>query len=610
MQNDLFGGGKTTTQTEKYETYDGNKTTYKTILTEAGLMGLRESLRGVEKVAFDTETTGVNSMTADLVGVSLSVSGYQGWYIAVNSRYLTLSKIVKYLRPILEDPDRLKIAHNFKYDYQILKRHGIHLTGKLFDTMVAGYLLDNSQRLKMDTMAKKYLGYDPISIDNLLTGNRTMADVPIDEVSTYACEDTDITYRLYEKLRPMLIADGLAPLAAKIEFPCIYPVSDMEMNGIKLDVPFLTDFSAELVDKISTAEHAMYDKVGYEFNPRSPQQVGEALYKKLNYPIVERTKTGNPGTGESVLKKLQLRDGHEDGLPGLILNYRKLEKLRGTYVDALPGKVLSQTGRLHTSFNMTITDTGRLSSSNPNLQNIPARWKLGNRVREAFVAPEGYTLLGADYSQMELRIIAAISKDPIMLDIFNSDGDIHQELADEIGESRDTAKTINYAIPYGAGAPKIASELGISTQAAQNILDRVFARFSGYEWFINTQTAFAKKHGFVKTLYGRRRYLPDIKSKNKYKRFAAERQAVNMPIQGTSADIMKLALINVHNWIRESGVDAKLLLQIHDEMILEVPETGYEHIESKVVEIMRTSADIGVDLKVDSGVGDNWAVGH
>lgn len=608
-QADLFGGGKEKKKSD-FESYNGDDVDYKMVSTKKELSDMCHELAQAKKLAFDTETSSLNPITTTLVGVSFSTRAGNGWYIPTNSRGLSHSQIVSAIKPILESPDSLKIAHNFKFDYKVLHFTGdIKVNGPVFDTGVAAYLINNSQKIKMDEVSKKYLNYEPISITNFLQKGRTMLDIPPSEVSTYACEDTDVTYRLYEKLRPILIEDGLAKLAGEIEFPSIYALCEMEINGIEIDMGFINEFSKELTKRLYKAERDMYEKVGYKFNPNSPNQVGQALYEDLNFPVIERTKTGNKATGADVLKKLAKMRG-DDSFPDLILKYRQHEKLRSTYVDALPKKIEPSTGRIHTSFNNVFTDTGRLSSSNPNLQNIPNRWDFGRQVRRAFVASDGYLLLNADYSQMELRIIAAISQDPVMLEVFNSGGDIHQRLADEIGESRDVAKTVNYAIPYGAGGPKIAATLGKSTRYGNRLIEKVFDRFKGMKWYIDHMKDFAKKHGYVQTIYGRRRYLPKIKSKNKWKRLHAERQAVNMPIQGASADIMKKAMIDVHNWIHLNDVDCNMLLQVHDELVMEVPEDDYSTIQKQVEHLMRTAADIGVDLTVDSGVAKDWSEGH
>jgi len=443
-----------------------------------------------------------------------------------------------------------------------------------------------------------------------------MFDVPIDEVSIYACEDADITYRLYVYLKDILRDEGMETLAYDMEFPVTKILSKMELAGVKLNTEFLDGYSEELNEMLDNIKQEMFEMAGQEFNPNSYLQVGEILYDVLGLPVIEKTDSGNRATGEDVLNKLK----HHHEFPKLLLKYRSVDKLNGTYVEPLPTKVNLFTGRLHTSLNQTITDTGRLSSSNPNLQNIPIRSELGRKVRKAFVAEEGKMLINADYSQMELRILASICQDENMLKIFREGKDIHSGTASEIfnipieevdhDTQRYEAKTINYAIPYGADYPKIARELEISESKAQVLLDSYFKKFPRIKEYINEKKRFVKKHGYVETRLGRRRYLPDIHAGNKWKRLSAERQAVNMPIQGESADIIKLAMINIDKWLQKSDFCATLLLQVHDELIIEVARKEAKQVGEKAIELMANAHDIGVPLDVDYGISKTWYEGH
>lgn len=616
LQADLFGAELyEEPELESFHEFNSEFVDYTLVDTEEKLQNLVDILGRCDRFAFDTETTGLDPYEDDLLGISLSTDQGVAWYAPVKNSSLSKGKIMDALRPFFESDEFAKIAHNYKFDHKVLHWNGIEVDGTVFDTMVAGYLIDHDQPLKMDTLAKKYLDYKPISIDSLFANHESLETVPVGQVSIYACEDADITYRLFEHLNQKLKDEGMARLAYEVELPTTQILARMEVNGVKINKEFMYSYLDELQDMIDESRSKMFNMAGHEFNPNSYLQVGEVMYDEIGLPVIEKTDSGNRATGEDVLKKL--KDRHD--FPKELLEYRKISKLHGTYVKPIPEKVNEHTGRLHTEFNQTRTATGRLSSKEPNLQNIPIRTELGRKVRKAFVAPEGKYLMSADYSQMELRIIASICQDPNMLEIFRQGKDIHSGTASEIygvdiedvtEDQRYQAKTINYALPYGADYPKIARELEISENDAQVLLDSYFRKFPKMKEYINRQHAFVKKHGYVETRFGRRRYLPEINSSNQWKRYSAQRQAVNMPIQGESADIMKLAMINVSDWIQNMDYDVQMLLQIHDEILFEIPKENADIVSGRIVSLMENAHDIGVPLTVDHGMSKTWFEGH
>jgi DNA polymerase-1 len=581
---------------------------------------MAEKLQGKQQFCFDTETDGTDMMHSRLVGISLaSVSG-EACYIPLNiDGAPPEEEAIKILQPLFEDENSLKIAHNFKFDYIMLNRAGLEIEGPVFDTMLGGYLLDASQKLNMDAMAKKYLNYEPISIKELIGDGKkqkTMDKILPQEITPYACEDADITLCLYEELKPKLKEDELENIAEIIEFPLIKVLAGMEMKGIRVDREKLEEFSAELADDLVALKEDIYAKAGAEFNINSPKQLGEILFEAMNLPAGKKTKTGQYSTAEAVLKKLAVN--YE--MPALILEYRALSKLKSTYVDALPKLIDNDTGRIHTDFNQSVAATGRLSSSHPNLQNIPIRTERGREIRKAFVADEGFKLLSADYSQVELRIIAAIAEDENMISAFKNDEDIHARAAKEIfscnsieevsREQRSKAKQVNYGIPYGVSAYGLASRLGIPNSEGQGLIDQYFERFPGILDYIEQTKQFAKEHGYVKTLMGRRRYIPRINSLNWNTRSFAERMAVNMPIQGTAADIIKQAMIDINEFIRGENLETRMLLQVHDELVFEIPESEQAFIPEKLKELMENAYGLSVPLKVEMGMADNWLEAH
>jgi DNA polymerase-1 len=605
---------------EQPDCYDEKNVSYELVDGKEQLVELAEKLNGTNFLCFDTETDGTDMMQSRLAGISLaSVSG-AAWYIPLNCEEgLPEDEVLKVLQPVFNDENSLKIAHNFKFDYIMLNRAGLDIEGPVFDTMLAGYLLDASQKLNMDAMAKKYLNYAPISIKELIgdgKNQKTMDQIPAQEITLYACEDADITLCLYEKLKPLLKDDELEKIAESIEFPLVKILADMEMKGVLVDRKKLEEFSETLADDLVAIRKDIYEKAGTDFNINSPKQLGEVLFEIMNLPAGKKTKTGQYSTAETVLTKLAAK--YE--MPALILEYRALSKLKSTYVDALPKLIDKNTGRIHTDFNQSVAATGRLSSSHPNLQNIPIRTERGREIRKAFIADEGFQLLSADYSQVELRIIAAIAEDENMISAFKNGEDIHARAAKEVfdlnsiedvsREQRSKAKQVNYGIPYGVSAYGLSSRLGISKSEGQELIDQYFERFPGILNYIEETEKFAREYGYVKTLMGRRRYIPGINSRNWSTRSFAERMAVNMPIQGTAADIIKQAMIDIYEFIRDENLKTRMLLQVHDELVFEVPETEQESVPKKLKEMMETAYDLSVPLKVEMGMADNWLKAH
>ena len=620
-QGDLFGGSMPAQAKKSHtESYNADNVSYEYVDNAEHLKNLVEKFRGSERICFDTETDGTDMMQSKIVGMSLSTTAGSAYYIPLNVEGgIAETDALKIVQPLFDNPQSLKIAHNFKFDYIMLRRAGLKIKGPVFDTMIAGYLLDASQKLKMDTLAKKYLNYEPISIEKLIGSGKkqkTMDQIPPEQVTTYACEDADITLRLYEVLHKMLEKDELSDIAEELEFPLMEVLADMEMKGVLVDKEMLGKFSKTLRDDLIALEKEIYGKAGTEFNINSPKQLGEILFDKMDLPAGKKTKTGQYSTAEAVLTKLAAKYQ----MPDLILEYRALSKLKSTYVDALPKLIDEDTGRIHTDFNQSVAATGRLSSSNPNLQNIPIRTKRGREIRKAFIAEDGFKLLSSDYSQVELRVIASIAEDENMMQAFKNDEDIHSRTAKEIfsldsldevnADHRRKAKEVNFGIPYGVSAYGLASRLGISNEEGKEMIDQYFERFPGILEYINETKQFAKEHGYVKTLMGRRRYIPQINSSNWNVRGFAERTAINMPIQGTAADIIKKAMIDIHNFIEKENLDTRMLLQVHDELIFEVPKAEQDTVPAKLKELMETAFKLSVPLKVEMGLADNWLDAH
>jgi DNA polymerase I len=604
---DLFAANK------KAASYKANEVEYRLLDNEVDLLAYLESVDLSRPLVVDTETDSADPLSANLVGIAMTQESHKAVYIPFNPEWNIA------LEQILGSTELLVIAHNYKFDYAVLQRHGIELSGKIFDTMIAAYLIDSDQRLKMDELSLRYLQYEPIPITELIgkgKGQLTMADVPMEALVPYACEDADITFRLYTIFSEKLERDGLHEVAFNLDFPLSRVLARMEATGIALDTNLLKEFSAALSEDMLRLKSAIFDQCGEEFNLNSPAQLGIILFDKLGLPAGKKTKTGKYSTNEAVLSKL----AHVHKVPEQVLEYRSLAKLQSTYADALPSLLSPFSHRLHTDYNQCVAATGRLASSNPNLQNIPIRTSRSREIRKAFIPKEGYKIFSADYSQVELRIIAHISEDPDMIQAFKSGEDIHARTAKEIfsldsldqvtSDHRRKAKEVNFGIPYGLSAYGLAQNLGISNGEAKEMIDAYFGRFPKISSYIESAKEFVKQHGYVKTLMGRRRYLPDIESSNWNARAFAERAAINMPIQGTAADIIKVAMLSIDQWIRDENVQSRMLLQVHDELIFELHEEEKDWVPTTIVEKMEQAIELLVPLKVEWGIGDHWLAAH
>ncbi|WP_340102650.1 DNA polymerase I [Rhodohalobacter sp. 8-1] len=615
-QGTLFGGE----DNRGPETLDEAAVNYSTAVTEVEIKNVVKQLKEAKELSFDTETDSKDPIVANLVGLSLSAKAGVAFYIPINvDGALPEKEVLELVEPLLTNPKSLKIAQNFKYDYLVLLRAGLKVEGPVFDTMVAGYLLDASQKIGMNALAKTYLNYEPVSIETLIgkgKSQKSMDELPYDEIADYACEDADVTYQLWNVLKDKLDEDELTKIAKDLEFPLIRVLAHMEKKGVSVDVEMLEQFSEELTKDLEELEKEIFEISGEEFNLNSPKQLGEVLFDKLDLPAGKKTKTGQYSTNESVLTKLAV----EYEIPAMVLDYRSLSKLRSTYVDALPKLVNEESGRIHTELNQTVAATGRLSSSNPNLQNIPIRTKRGREIRKAFVPADGFKILAADYSQVELRVIASISGDENMTQAFKNGEDIHSRTAKEVfglesiedvtSDQRRKAKEVNFGIPYGVSAYGLASRLGISNEEGKEMIDQYFERFPGIQTYIDDTVKKAKDNGYVTTLLGRRRYIPDINSRNWNVRGFAERTAINMPIQGTAADIIKLAMIQIDDFLGNSDLKSRMLLQVHDELIFEIHEDEINELPEKLKGMMENAYTLDVPLDVEIGLADNWLDAH
>ena len=599
---------------------------YEIILEKEQLAAWIERLGEAESFAFDTETTSLDYMQADLVGVSFAVRSGEAAYVPCGHDYdgapkqLTREYLLAALRPLLEDPKSLKIGQNLKYDMSVLARAGIELQGVAFDTMLESYVLDSTAtRHDMDSLALKYLSHRTIHFEEVAgkgAKQLTFNQVPLDKAGPYAAEDADVTLRLHQTLWPRLQDETrLARLFQEIEMPLVPVLSRIERNGVLVDRGMLEAQSVELAASMKHIAAEAYEAAGEEFNLASPKQIQAILFEGLGLPVLEKTPKGQPSTAESVLQEL----AHEYPLPKLILEYRGMSKLKSTYTDALPARIDPETGRVHTSYRQAVASTGRLSSTDPNLQNIPVRTPEGRRIRQAFVAPAGSVILAADYSQIELRIMAHLSGDQRLLEAFESGEDIHRATAAEVfgvapekvsDDERRSAKAINFGLIYGMSAFGLARQLGVPRREAQAYVDLYFSRYPGVKQFMDDTKERARDCGFVETVFGRRLYLPEIKSRNAARRQYAERTAINAPMQGTAADIIKRAMITLDRWLAESGTTVRMIMQVHDELVFEVAEDSSADLQAVVVAQMEAAADLSVPLKVDVGVGKNWDEAH
>ncbi|MDQ0969117.1 DNA polymerase-1 [Flavobacterium sp. W4I14] len=632
-QTDLFGNqaGEAIQYTNTLEeepaeklpakTIENTEHDYQLVDTAEQRADLIKLLLAEKRISFDTETTGTDANMADLVGLSFSIKPGTGYYIPVPAVREEAQVIVDEFRVVLENEDIEKIGQNTKYDILVLKWYGVQVKGKLFDTMLAHYLIDPDTRHGMDVLSENYLGYSPISITKLIgakgKNQGTMRDVPVIDVVDYAAEDADVTLQLAHIFEPKLKELNAAKLAEEIENPLVYVLADIEKEGVRIDIETLKAYSKELETEIIKFEQNVYDKAGVKFNLASPKQLGEVLFDKLQLdPKAKKTKTGQYQTGEDVLMALASKsDIVQD-----ILDFRQLQKLKSTYVDALPLMVNSKTGRVHTSYNQAVAATGRLSSNNPNLQNIPIRTERGREVRKAFIArDENHILLSADYSQIELRIIAEISKEENMLDAFNKGIDIHTATAAKVygvsieevdGTQRRNAKAVNFGIIYGQSAFGLSQNLGIPRKEAAEIIEQYFAQYPGIKRYMSDTMNFARENGFVETIMGRRRYLRDINSANQTVRGFAERNAINAPIQGSAADMIKIAMINIHKEMKAQNLQSTMTMQVHDELVFDVLRTEKEAMKAIIQDKMANAIKLTVPIVVEIGEGDNWLAAH
>ncbi|WP_312697255.1 DNA polymerase I [Sphingobacterium mizutaii] len=574
-----------------------------------------------ESFCFDTETTGLDALQAELVGISFSTKAFEGYYIPVSADQAEAQKTVDIFKGLFENENIKKIGQNLKYDILLLSRYGVDVKGEFFDTMLAHYLIDPDTRHNMDYLSETYLNYTPVSITELIgtkgKNQGNMRDVDVELVKEYACEDADITLQLKNKLAPLLEETSTLDLAQKVEFPLLKVLAEVERNGVKIDVDTLHQFSTEIERDVKVLEQQIYEKAGVTFNIASPKQLGEVLFDKLQLdPKAKKTKTGQYKTGEDVLLAL----ANKSDIVQDILDFRQLQKLKSTYVDALPNLINPNTGLIHTSYNQAVAATGRLSSTNPNLQNIPIRTERGRGVRKAFISRnDNWTLLSADYSQIELRIMAELSQDVNMLEAFKQGLDIHKATAarvysvslDEVNsDMRRNAKAVNFGIIYGQSAFGLSQNLGISRKEAAEIIDQYFTQYTGIRKYMGEVIEFAKENGYVETILKRRRYLRDINSANMTVRGFAERNAINAPIQGSAADLIKIAMINIQKDIAEKGLEGKMIMQVHDELVFDVPNHEIDEFKAIIENRMKNAIEMQVPIEIEIGEGKNWLEAH
>jgi DNA polymerase-1 len=642
VQTDLFGNiieppapktsaAKTTAPADDEETVgqadkniNNTPHNYTAVTDEAGIKDLVQMLSQYNEICFDTETTGIDANLAELVGLSFSVTPGEAYYIPCPPDHQRAKELLALFQPVFSDPDKIWIGQNTKYDLLVLKWYGVELPGKLFDTMLAHYVIEPDGKRSMDLLSNKYLSYEPVHIEELIgkkgKSQGNMRDVELDKITDYAAEDADITLQLKNTFTPLLATKEVQKVFEEVESPLVKVLVDMEFEGIKIDEPFLNDYSRQLEKDAKVAEENVYAKAGVRFNLASPKQLGEVLFDKLKLdPSAKKTKTGQYQTGEDVLLKLAARGNEivED-----ILTFRELTKLKSTYVDALPQLVNPKTGRVHTTYGQAVAVTGRLASNNPNLQNIPVRTDRGKEIRKAFIArDQNHLLISADYSQIELRIVAAISADVNMCEAFRSGVDIHTATAakvfnvaeaDVTKEMRYKAKSVNFGIIYGQGAFGLADNLGISRTEAKEIIDNYKKQFPGIQQYMDNTINFARENGYVETLMGRKRWLKDINSANFTVRGFAERNAINSPIQGTAADMIKLAMQKVHAAIKKTNMKSRMILQVHDELLFDAVKEEVAELKPLILENMQSALPLPQDVPViaECGQGTNWLEAH
>ncbi|MBM4258408.1 MAG: DNA polymerase I [Deltaproteobacteria bacterium] len=594
---------------------------HETVRTPQQLEKVVRAIRKAKTFCLDTETTSLNPLDAELVGISLAIEEGKAWYIPVGHHtldaapQLTLEQVLPVLTSLFEDSSLSLIGQNTKYDAMVLAQYQLWPQQVAGDTMLASYLINPSRRHNLNDLAWEHLQYKMVTYEEVTDkGKKNFADVSVEEATRYSGEDADITLRLAHRLFPQVEEQGMQSLFTDIEVPLALVLGKMELAGIRIDKQFLTSLSGEFGQHLKQLEGEIYEMAGEQFNIASPKQLQTILFDKLGLPRGKKTSTGS-STDSSVLESL----AEKYPLPAKILDYRGFAKLQSTYVDALPKLIHTKTGRVHTSFNQTVTATGRLSSSNPNLQNIPIRSEEGRRIREAFIAEPGHVLLSADYSQIELRLLAHLSDDPLLMESFQKDQDVHARTASELfqvpvdqvsGDQRRQAKTINFGIIYGMGALRLGRSLDIPTKTAQEYITQYFARYQRIKGYMDSILVEGRARGYVSTLFGRRRYVPDLLSKNPPLVAAAERAAINTPIQGTAADLIKMAMVAIDLRLRSEKFKTRMLLQVHDELLFEVPEKEVKKIEQLVREVMEGVMPLHVPLRVDVGVGQNWAEAH
>ena len=599
---------------------------YETVLTTENFESWLQRLKDSSLMAIDTETTGLDYMTAELVGLSVAVEAGHAAYIPFGHDYLgapqqlTKQQVLEALRPILESPTIHKVGQNLKFDISVLAQHGIKLKGVAFDTMLESYVLDSvATRHDMDSLAEYYLQHSTTSFTDIAgkgSTQLTFNQIALEQAGPYAAEDADITLSLHQVIWPRVCAEpSLRRVFDEIELPLIDVLSRIERNGALVDDTLLFQQSQELAERLRELEDQAWDLAGQQFNLASPKQLSEILFEKLQIPVLKKTAKGAPSTKEEVLQELAL----DYPLPKVLLEHRGLAKLKSTYTDKLPTMINPVTNRIHTSYHQAGTATGRLSSSDPNLQNIPVRTPEGRRVRQAFIAPPEHCLVAADYSQIELRIMAHLSQDKSLLNAFSKGQDIHSATAAEVfgvvldevsSDQRRSAKAINFGLIYGMSAFGLARQLNIPRNQAADYIERYFERYPGVQQYMNNTRHSAAEKGYVETYFGRRLYLPEINSNNAVRRQAAERTAINAPMQGTAADIIKLAMISVDNWLQENQLVSRMIMQVHDELVLEVPQQELQQVIAGISQCMESAANLSVPLVVDAGIGDNWDQAH
>jgi DNA polymerase-1 len=623
-QADMFAATDETDSTAATNTPASN---YFTVLDEAGFNVMLAQLQDCELAAFDTETTSLDYMQAGLVGLSVATAAGCAWYVPVAHDYVGAPEQLKrdwvlaQLKPWLEDDSKAKVGQNLKYDQSVLARYGIALKGVRFDTMLESYVLNSvASRHDMDSLALKYLGQKTISFEDIAgkgAKQLTFNQIELEKAAQYAAEDADITLQLHQKLWPQLQQhSGLVSVLLDIEMPLVDILSRIERYGVLIDSSLLAKQSEQLANRIAELEQLAYEQAGKPFNLSSPKQLQEILFEQMGLPVLKKTPTGAPSTAEEVLAELAL----EYEFPKLITEHRGLSKLRSTYTDKLPKMQHPLSGRVHTSYHQAVAATGRLSSTDPNLQNIPIRTEEGRRIRQAFIAPPGKKIVAVDYSQIELRIMAHLSQDKALLDAFAHGRDIHRATAAEVfgvklddvtSEQRRSAKAVNFGLIYGMSAFGLAKQLGVSRNEAQQYVDRYFERFPGVLDYMERTRKQAHEQGYVETLFGRRLYLPEINAQNMMRRKGAERAAINAPMQGTAADIIKKAMILVDNWLQQqANPAASMIMQVHDELVFEVDADKVDAVKQQVVALMATAAELDVPLLAEAGSGDNWDEAH